>query len=59
MSLGGAALRPEGVQCPSVGECQGCKTGVSGWGSIPIETVSGRRDGIGGFREKILEKVKH
>jgi hypothetical protein len=30
-SVGGEALGPEGVQCSSVGECQGEKTGVDGW----------------------------
>jgi hypothetical protein len=27
-SVGGEALKPVGVQCPSVGECQGRKKGV-------------------------------
>jgi hypothetical protein len=49
--VGGVALEPEGVRCPSVGECQGGKTGVGGWvggwGSILIETGRG---GVGGFR---------
>ena len=31
ISVGGEALGPEGVQCSSVGECQGEKTGVDGW----------------------------
>jgi hypothetical protein len=30
-SVGGEALGPEGVQCPSVGECQGGNMGVGGW----------------------------
>jgi hypothetical protein len=29
--VGGAALGPEGIQCPNVGECQGGKMGVGGW----------------------------
>jgi hypothetical protein len=29
--VGGVALGPEGVQCPSVGEYQGGKVGVGGW----------------------------
>jgi hypothetical protein len=29
--VGGVALGPEGVQCPSVGKCQGGKTRVGGW----------------------------
>jgi hypothetical protein len=31
MSVGGVLLGPGGVQFPSVGECQGWKTGVGGW----------------------------
>ena len=40
-SVGGAPLGPEGVQCPSVGECQGKKTGVGGSGSTLIEAGGG------------------
>jgi hypothetical protein len=29
--MGGEALGPEGIRCPSVGECLGGKTGVGGW----------------------------
>jgi hypothetical protein len=29
--VGGEAHGPEGVQCSSVGECQGGRTGVGGW----------------------------
>ena len=36
-SVGGLALGPEGVQCPSVGECQGGKMGVGGWETTLIE----------------------
>jgi hypothetical protein len=36
-SVGGAALGPEGVQCTSVGECQGRRMWVGGWGSTFIE----------------------
>ena len=32
-SVGGEALGPEGVQYLSVGECQGRRMGVSGWGA--------------------------
>ena len=32
-SVGGEALRPEGVQCPSVGEFQGGRMGVVEWGA--------------------------
>jgi hypothetical protein len=46
--MGGVALGPVGVQCPSVRECQGGKAEVGGgWRSTLIET--GRGDGIGGF----------
>ena len=41
-SVGEEALRPESVQCPSVGECQGGGTGVGGWGSILKEAGGGR-----------------
>jgi hypothetical protein len=37
----GEALRPEGVQYPSVGECQGRRMGVHGWGSTHIEAGGG------------------
>jgi hypothetical protein len=37
-SVGREALRPEGVQCPSGGECQGRRMGVGGWGSTLIES---------------------
>jgi hypothetical protein len=37
-----SAFGPESVQCPSVGECQGRRMGVGGWGSTLIE-VGGRR----------------
>jgi hypothetical protein len=29
---------PEGVQCPTVGECLGERMGVGGWGSTLIES---------------------
>ena len=40
-SVGEEALGSEGVRCPSVGECQGGKTGVSGWGSTLIDAGRG------------------
>jgi hypothetical protein len=43
-SFEGEALGPEGVQCPSVGECQSGRIGVDGWRSTFIE--AGRR-GVG------------
>ena len=42
--MGGAALWPEGVQCPSVRECQGGKVSMGGWGSTLIETGVGVGD---------------
>jgi hypothetical protein len=35
--VGGETLGSKGVGCPNVGECQGGKTGVGGWGSTLIE----------------------
>ena len=35
--MGGEALGSEGVRWPSVGKCQGGRTGVGGWGSVLIE----------------------
>jgi hypothetical protein len=43
--VGGEALGPEGVRCPSVGECQRGKTGVGGWmGSTLIEAGGGEME---------------
>ena len=48
--MGGATLGPEGVCCPSVGECQGGKTGVGGLvGEYPYRSRGRGSDGIGGF----------
>jgi hypothetical protein len=55
--VGGEALEPEVVPCPSVGECQGGKMGVGRWGSTLIEAGRGG-DGIG-FRRGDLERGKH
>jgi hypothetical protein len=41
--MGGEALDPVKVICPSIGECQGQESGVGGSGS------SGRGKGIGDF----------
>jgi hypothetical protein len=54
--VGGAALGPEGVRCPSVGKCQGRKTGGGGWGSTLIEAERGDR--IGGFWRGDLDRGK-
>ena len=43
--MGGAALGPVKVICPSVGECQDREAGVGGLVS------RGRGEGIGGFSE--------
>jgi hypothetical protein len=47
-SMGGEALGPVKVQCPSVGECQGGEEGmggcVGGWGNTLIE-AGGERVG--------------
>jgi hypothetical protein len=42
--MGGQALGPEGVPCPSVGECQGGKTGVGRW--LGHHPHRGRREGM-------------
>jgi hypothetical protein len=46
-SVGGAALGPEGVQCPSVGEYQGRRTGVDGWVGEHPHKSRVREDGTG------------
>ena len=43
-SMGGEALGPVKVLCPSIGECQGQEAGVGGLVS------SGRGEGMGDFR---------
>jgi hypothetical protein len=40
-SVGGEALGPEGVLCPSVGECQSGRTEEGGWESTIIEAGGG------------------
>jgi hypothetical protein len=47
---------PEWVQCPSVGECKGGKTGVDGW--VGEHTHRGRRrvQGIESFCRGNLER---
>jgi hypothetical protein len=40
-SAGGEVLGPEGVQCSSVGECQGGRMGVGRWESTLIEAGGG------------------
>ena len=48
--MGGEALGPVKVLCPSVGECQGQELGVGGLGN------RGRRGGDRGFLEGKLGK---
>ena len=52
-----AALGPERVQCPSIGEFQGREVGVGVWGGGGHNTLvsRGRVDGIGGFQRGDLE----
>ena len=45
-SIGGEALGPVKVLCPSIGKCQGQEAGVGGLMS------RGRKEGIGGFGGK-------
>jgi hypothetical protein len=42
--MGGEALDPVKVLCPSIGQCQAQEVGVGGLGS------RGRREGIGDFQ---------
>jgi hypothetical protein len=57
-SVGGVTLRPEGVRCPSVWECQGGKTAVGEWiGDHPYRG-KGKEDGIGGFQRSNLKRGK-
>ena len=44
-SMGGEALGPVKVLCPSIGECQDREAGVSG-----LVSSGGWGDGIGGFQ---------
>jgi hypothetical protein len=55
-SVGGEALGPEGIQCPSVVECQGRKMGVGGWFGEHIHRDRKRGDGIGAFQKGDLER---
>jgi hypothetical protein len=58
-SVGGVALGPEGVWCPSVGEYQGWKKGVDGWVVEHPHRGMGRGDVIEGFWRRDLERGKH
>jgi hypothetical protein len=48
----GEALRPEGVQCPSVGDCKGRKEGVGRW----VEEYPHRGRGQGGWDRGVPER---
>jgi hypothetical protein len=45
--VGGEALGPEGVRCPSVEQCKGEKIGVGGWLGKHPHRSRGRGKGIG------------
>jgi hypothetical protein len=49
-SVEGEALGPEGVLCPSVGECQGRESGVGGWVGEHTHRSRGKVGGIGGLQ---------
>jgi hypothetical protein len=49
VGVGGAALTPECVRCPSVKECQGRKTGVGKWVGKHPHGGWVRGDGIEAF----------
>ena len=57
--MGEEALWPEGAGCPSVGKCQGRKSGVDGWVVEHPHRSRRRGHGIGGFQRGDLEKEKH
>ena len=42
-SVGGEALGPKGIQCPSIGEGQRGRMAVGGWGNTFIEAGRGGR----------------
>ena len=51
--MGGAAIGPVGVQCPSIAECQDQEAGVGG-------LVNRRRsEGLGGFQRRNQERRQH
>jgi hypothetical protein len=55
-SVGRATSGPEGVRCPSVGECQGWKVGVGGCVGEHHDKGRRRSDGIGGSWCRDLER---
>jgi hypothetical protein len=58
--VGGEALGPEDVRCPSVEEFQGGRLEwVGGWVGEHPHRGRGRGDGIEGFQWEDLERRKH
>ena len=47
--MGGEALGPVKVLCPSAGDCQGGEAGVGEWVGEHPHRRRGKWDGIGGF----------
>jgi hypothetical protein len=66
-SVGGMALEPLGVRCPSVEECQDWKTGVDGWVEECPDRGGGGRKGWGvpegrpgkGITFEIIKKISN
>ena len=54
--MGGEALGPVKDQCSSVGECQSGEAGVGEWVEEHPHRSRRRRNGIGGFQGRKLEK---
>jgi hypothetical protein len=57
--VGRAALGTEGVQYPSVGECQDRKRGVGRWVSVNLHRGRGKVGWHKGFPKEDLERGKH
>ena len=57
--MGKEVLGPEGIQCPSVGEYEDRKMGMGGWVGKHPHRGRGRRDGIGDFCRRDLERGKY
>ena len=53
--MGGEALGPVKIQCPSAGECQGGQEGVGEWVSTLMES-GGERIGWEGFQRGNWER---
>ena len=59
ISVGGAVLGSEGVQCPSVGKRQGRKAGVGRWVAEHTHRGRGKQMGIESFQRGDLKKGQH